>query len=551
MPTFSIGRHRAQAGVPKPRPVEEPKRGQDFFSDRYVASLLEKGERAYLVATGWSDLPASVLRLVPGLIDSQVRFMTPHYLLCCRLAKAGGDSRLLHLGTRGSSLDYRRYLYQLVMGTAEGFSDFDGRVFKEVVVEGPKKGVLNYEMSSPMTRLNLPGHEQSEQALRDWLFAAEKDPQARMVGFSHFNSALEGEPLARSLGLPYHGLDPKLLHLGTKSESRKSYRDAGVSHPFGTYEPVFTFDELVRDCFYVLSQSKNPRVVIKLEDAATGVGNQILDFYEEKKAGLFRHEGFLRESVAKKVGALSREYLDQVMSMGAVVESLIHGAAISSPATMAMIEAKGQYRVFGAYDQLLGGPQNQRYMGAEGPPIKSKKALKKLCADTISVAELLAQKGVRGHFGMDFVVSDQGRFFGRGTKVYAIENNIRYPSTMVPYRAGQALLSEALMQKRCFRCVRLELSLEMAPRQLYDHLLQRGFYDPLEREGAVITHHGLEEGYLSVLLVTKRQKDLAPLEARLVSDLATLVPSSEPLQRGQESFKESALFGKKLTKVIC
>ena len=35
------------------------------------------------------------------------------------------------------------------------------------------------------------------------------------------------------LGIPLNGVDPKLIHLGTKSGSRKVFREAGVTLPLG------------------------------------------------------------------------------------------------------------------------------------------------------------------------------------------------------------------------------------------------------------------------------------------------------------------------------
>src|SRR4029453_1450916 len=49
-----------------------------------------------------------------------------------------------------------------------------------------------------------------------------------------FNSTPFERKLAVLLGIPLNGVDPNLIHLGTKSGSRKVFRDAGVALPLGT-----------------------------------------------------------------------------------------------------------------------------------------------------------------------------------------------------------------------------------------------------------------------------------------------------------------------------
>src|SRR6185295_506621 len=49
-----------------------------------------------------------------------------------------------------------------------------------------------------------------------------------------FNSTPLERRLAVLLGVPLNGVDPNLIHLGTKSGSRKVFREAGVALPAGT-----------------------------------------------------------------------------------------------------------------------------------------------------------------------------------------------------------------------------------------------------------------------------------------------------------------------------
>ncbi|MEM6731957.1 MAG: hypothetical protein AAF658_10400 [Myxococcota bacterium] len=54
---------------------------------------------------------------------------------------------------------------------------------------------------------------------------------------------LEGK-LAVELGIPLNGLDPTLLHHGTKSGNRRVFADAGVPHPEG-FENLHSEDDVV------------------------------------------------------------------------------------------------------------------------------------------------------------------------------------------------------------------------------------------------------------------------------------------------------------------
>ena len=64
-----------------------------------------------------------------------------------------------------------------------------------------------------------------------------QDPQRAYL--TVFNSTPLERELAVLLGIPMNGADPQLIHLGTKSGSRKVFREAGVPMPKG-YEDLRT-----------------------------------------------------------------------------------------------------------------------------------------------------------------------------------------------------------------------------------------------------------------------------------------------------------------------
>ena len=91
-----------------------------------------------------------------------------------------------------------------------------------------------------------------------------------------FNSTPLERKLAVLLGIPLNGLDPKLQYLGTKSGSRKIFREAGVEMAMG-FEDVKTEADVV-DALVELRRRRPGvrRAVIKLNDSFSGEGNALV-----------------------------------------------------------------------------------------------------------------------------------------------------------------------------------------------------------------------------------------------------------------------------------
>jgi len=91
-----------------------------------------------------------------------------------------------------------------------------------------------------------------------------------------FNSTPLERKLAVLLGIPLNGVDPTLACLGTKSGSRKVFREAGVSLPEGS-EDIRSEDDLL-DALEELRDRRPgiPRAVVKLDESFSGEGNAIV-----------------------------------------------------------------------------------------------------------------------------------------------------------------------------------------------------------------------------------------------------------------------------------
>jgi hypothetical protein len=92
-----------------------------------------------------------------------------------------------------------------------------------------------------------------------------------------FNTTYLERDLALRLGIPMYGADPKFLPLGTKTGSRRLFAEEGVPHPlgWGNIQSVPAAIAAIRDI-----RSRKPvvgEVVVKLNEAASGQGNAIVD----------------------------------------------------------------------------------------------------------------------------------------------------------------------------------------------------------------------------------------------------------------------------------
>ena len=99
-----------------------------------------------------------------------------------------------------------------------------------------------------------------------------------------FNSTPLERRLSVLLGIPLNGLDPALSEYGTKSGSRRVFREAGVDLPAG-FEDLRSRDDIVQALAEL--QAERPdirRAVIKLNDSFSGEGNAIVSYPRQSRA---------------------------------------------------------------------------------------------------------------------------------------------------------------------------------------------------------------------------------------------------------------------------
>lgn len=259
----------------------------------------------------------------------------------------------------------------------------------------------------------------------------------RFAHISCFNVTRYEKELALKLNIPIYGTDPSLLHLGTKSGSRKLFKQAGIDTPEG-FEDLKTEQDII-DALIKLKTS-NPalkRAVIKMEDGFSGEGNAIfkyndIDMADGNLQSIIKYE--LRNNLRIVAQNISyHQYLEKFERMGGIVEAFIEGERKRSPSVQCRINPVGQVDIISTHDQVLGGEGEQIFLGATFPAQKDYS--REIAALSKSISEQLRSEGVLGRFGIDFLTIQKDD----GWQHYAIEINLRKGGTTHPYLMLQFL----------------------------------------------------------------------------------------------------------------
>jgi hypothetical protein len=252
-----------------------------------------------------------------------------------------------------------------------------------------------------------------------------------------FNATPLERRLAVLLGVPLNGVDPKLSALGTKSGSRRVFREAGVPMPEG-FEDVRSADDAAQ-ALYDLRERRPEirRAVLKLDDSFSGEGNAVFRYPEGKDTGAIR--GGL-EALAFSVPSETPESYFRKFSEGGVVEEFLEYPESASPSAQLRVDPQGSVLLLSTHDQILGGPACQVYLGCRFPAAHPYRTGVQRAA--LSIGAALARHGVVSRFGVDFFVGR--RPGGPEFDVFALEINLRMGGTTHPFLALQFLTGGSL-----------------------------------------------------------------------------------------------------------
>lgn len=246
---------------------------------------------------------------------------------------------------------------------------------------------------------------------------------------SVFNSTPLERRLAVLLDIPLNGVDPRLVWLGTKSGSRRIFREAGVPLPAG-FEDVP--DE--RSALEALRELKSMRpgirrAVLKLNEGFSGEGNAILR-YPDHRSGMTLQQAFEHlEFVAP--GETRESYFAKFAAGGGIVEEFLEGVDSCSPSVQMRIGPNGEVLHLSTHDQILGGSAGQVFQGCRFPA--SGDYREECQAIGGRVGQALARHGVVSRFGVDLMAIRQAP--GAPWELSAIEINLRLGGTTHPFLA--------------------------------------------------------------------------------------------------------------------
>jgi PGM1 C-terminal domain len=253
-----------------------------------------------------------------------------------------------------------------------------------------------------------------------------------------FNATPFERRLAVLLGIPLNGCDPRLAHLGTKSGSRKVFREAGVALPEGMED---LRDRADVEAALVELRRRRPglrKAVIKLDDSFSGEGNAVFRYPGE------RGPAAVREALAavelSVPGETPESYFAKFGRMGGVVEEFVDGREKVSPSTQLRISPYGEVVVISTHDQILGGPSQQVFLGCRFPARDEYRMRMQEAA--VRIGEVLAAHGVVSRFAIDFLAWRDDA--APGWNLAALEINLRMGGTTHPYLALQFLTGGTL-----------------------------------------------------------------------------------------------------------
>jgi hypothetical protein len=253
-----------------------------------------------------------------------------------------------------------------------------------------------------------------------------------------FNSTPHERKLAVLLGVPLNGCDPSLAHLGTKSGSRKVFREAGVDLPEG-FEDLHTPHQI--ESALEELRARRPgirRAVVKLDQSFSGEGNALFRYPESGAREALRAS--LRQVEFSVASETPEAYFDKFSKMGGIVEEFIEAEEKLSPSAQLRNSPRGDVVVISTHDQILGGPSGQVFLGCRFPARDDYRL--RIQEAGLRIGRVLAAHGVVSRFGVDFLVH-------RDTpteewELSALEINLRMGGTTHPYLALQFLTGGSL-----------------------------------------------------------------------------------------------------------
>ncbi len=260
-------------------------------------------------------------------------------------------------------------------------------------------------------------------------------PDPASAHMTCFNVSELEQRLAVRIGIPLYGCDPALLTHGSKSGSRKVFREADIDLPAGLEDLSDARD--VEEGLVEL-KTREPslkRAVVKLNEGFSGEGNALFLFDgAPRRSGLKSWVKNEMPNLAFEASEMSWDkFQAKIKEMGAIVECFIEGERKHSPSAQYRIDPTGHLEVISTHDQVLGGSTGQIFLGCRFPADERYRL--SIQNAGLKAARQLADQGVIGRFGVDFISVPEPS----GWRHYAIEINLRKGGTNHPFLMLQFL----------------------------------------------------------------------------------------------------------------
>lgn len=270
---------------------------------------------------------------------------------------------------------------------------------------------------------------------------AEQLRPGRSVLICYVVTELEKE-LSERLQIPLLGTDPALGWWGSKAGAKQLFARCGLPHPAGSH--------LVKDlpglaeATATLWQEQQPltRVVVKLNEGFSGMGNACLNLAPLALAQCDPQEQRQRLITAlEHLPMPTQAWRTLLTSQGALVEAWLEGGdELRSPSVQGTILPGGEVRLLSTHEQILGGAQGQTYEGCRFPADGAYR--QPLMAIGRNVGEALAAEGALERFAVDTLAQRRGDRW----ELKAIEINLRQGGTTHPTMALNAISGGQLDQ---------------------------------------------------------------------------------------------------------
>ncbi|MDP9006014.1 MAG: peptide ligase PGM1-related protein [Actinomycetota bacterium] len=237
-----------------------------------------------------------------------------------------------------------------------------------------------------------------------------------------FNVSDREWDLAAALGVTLDGPRPELVPWGFKSGARRAARRAGVRVPDG--EEDLRSVEAVTEALVRLRQ-RHPEAtsaVVKLNNGFSGQGNALITLGVAPEGALVDRWPTTFCAPEERWSTFAAKVAEE----GAIAEQVVPDL-VASPSVQLRIGADGALRVVSTHDQILGGPGGQVYLGCRFPADPAYRSAIREAA--MAVGQVLADEGVVGPFGIDFLVAAGTD----GPAVYLSEINLRMGGTTHPF----------------------------------------------------------------------------------------------------------------------